>query len=583
MMTISGGELLLDLLEACGVEYIFCSPGTEWTPVWEGLLRRQGQANNALKYINCRHEMLAISMAMGYAEVSGRLPAVLLHASVGALSGALAMRNAYVARVPIIIFSGETCEHCGDDEVRPQGWHWLGLLSDIGGPPALVKEYVKWSNPVRSRDSLVDSVSRGCQIAMTAPRGPVFLSVLTELLAESGEGAKIARPYPVTPPLGPRAKDLEEVAAQLISSREPVIIAEHAGKQPGAVGKLTELAEMLSIPVFESRLPYRSSFPKSSPLYMGSDTAEALRQADTVFVVGGLTPWYPPSAGPRDDARIIMLDEAPLHERLPYWGYRADLSITADIEPTLAALVDIVRADIARRQQTAPLFPERREHWRARHEKMMEQSAGEALAGREDRPIATRWFCHTARKALPADAIILDETLTHTRFVHEYLAVPGGYIKSAYGGLGVGMGEAAGVRLARPDRPVVLMVGDGAFNYNPALAALGLYQEYRLPVFVIILDNGGYGAMKLGYRRFYPEGWAARRKTYLGVDIAPAPDYVKVAGAFGAYGKKLEDPADIEAAIKRGLKQIAQGRAALLDVILEDLPPLMLPLPPAGS
>lgn len=583
MMTVTGGELLLDLLEACGVEYIFCSPGTEWTPVWEGLLKRQGQANTALKYINCRHEMLAISLAMGYAEITGRLPAVLLHASVGALSGALAMRNAYAARVPVMIFSGETCEHCGDGEARPQGGHWLGLLSDIGGPPALVKEYVKWSNPVKSRDSLIDSVSRGAQIAMTAPRGPVFLSIPTELLANSGGGAKIARPYPATPTVAPRQQDLEEVAAQLIRSREPIIIAEHAGKQPGAVEKLTELAELLSIPVFESRLSYRSSFPKSSPLYLGSDTAEAIKQADTVFVVGGLTPWYPPSAGPRDKARIIMLDESPLHTRLPYWGYRADLAITANIEPTLAALVDIVHADIARRKQTAPLFPERLEHWRAKHDKMMEQSESEALAGRDDRPIATRWFCHTTRKALPADAIILDETLTHTRLVQEYLAVPGGYIKSAYGGLGVGMGEAAGVKLARPDRPVVLMVGDGAFNYNPALAALGLYQEYRLPVFVIILNNGGYDTMKLGYRRFYPEGWAARRNTYLGVDIAPTPDYAKVAGAFGAYGEKLEDPADIEAAIKRGLTQTAQGRAALLDVILEALSPIMLPLPPAGG
>ena len=582
-MTVSGGELLLDLLEACGVEYIFCSPGTEWTAVWEGLLKRQGQAKTTLKYINCRHETLAISMAMGYAEVSGRLPAVLLHASVGAINGALAIRTAYAARVPMILFSGETYEHRGDHEVRAQGWHWLGLLSDIGGPPALVKDYVKWSNSVKSRDSLVDSVSRGCQIAMTTPRGPVFLSIPTEMLPKSQEGVKIARPYPAATPVEPRRKDLEEVAGQLIRSRQPIIITEHPGKQPGAARKLTELAEMLSIPVFESRLPYSSGFPKNNPLYMGQDTSEALKQADTVFVVGGLTPWYPPSAGPGDNARIIMLDEDPRHERLPFWGYRADLSISADIEPTLAALADIVRADIAKRKQTAPLFPERLEYWREKHEKMMEQSEREALAGRGNRPIATRWFCHVARKALPANAIILDETLTHTRFVHQYLAEPGCYIKSAYGGLGVGMGEAAGVKLAHPDRPVVLMVGDGAFNYNPVLAGLGLYQEYRLPVFVIILDNGGYGAMKFGYQIMYPEGWAARRNTYLGVDISPAPDYVKVAEAFGAYGEKLQEPGDIEAALKRGLEQIAQGKAALLDVIMENIPPIIPTPRPAGS
>ena len=97
------------------------------------------------------------------------------------LSGLLGARNVVlVSPVP-----------SGDGEVRPQGWHWLGLLSDIGVPPALVKNYVKWANSVKSKDSLVDSVSRGCQIAMTIPRGPVFLSVPTEILPKSWDREKI--------------------------------------------------------------------------------------------------------------------------------------------------------------------------------------------------------------------------------------------------------------------------------------------------------------------------------------------------------------------------------------------------------
>lgn len=581
-MTVSGGELLLDLLESCGVEYIFCSPGTEWTPVWEGLVKRQAQGKTALKYINCRHETLAISMAMGYAEVSGRLPAVILHASVGAINGALAMRTAYAARVPMIIFSGETYEHRGDDDVRAQGWHWLGLLSDIGGPPALIKDIVKWSNPVKSRDSLVDSVTRGCQIAMTAPKGPVFLSVPTDLMVRSSDTENIARPYPSATISEPQRSDLEKVAGELMKCRQPIIITEHTSTQTDSGSKLIELAELLGIPVFESRLPYTSSFPKNNPLYMGNDPSEALKKADTVLVVGGLTPWYPPADGPADSARIIMLDEAPRHERLPHWGYRADVLITGNIDRTLAAMIDIVQAEISSKKQTTPLYPERREQWRVKHEKMMEQWEKEALKGQGKKPISVRWFCHTARKALPAEAIVLDETLTHTRFVHQYVGEHGCYIKSAYGGLGVGMGEAAGVKLAHPDRPVVLMVGDGTFNYNPALAALGVYQEYGLPVFIIILDNAGYGAMKFGYRIMYPEGYASRQDTYLGVDIAPSPDYVKIAEAFGAYGEKLEDPGDIEAAIKRGLAQTARGKAALLDVIMEESMPFTPAPRPAG-
>ncbi len=582
-MTVSGGELLVELLKNCGVEYVFCSPGTEWTPVWEALLKRREQGDPSLKYINCRDETLAVSMAMGYAEVTGRLPAVLLHASVGALHGAIAIRNTYAARVPMIIFSGETYEHCGDEEVRAQGWHWLGLLSDIGGPAALFRGYIKWGNSVKSRDSLVDSVLRGYQIALTAPQGPVYLSIPTEILLKLRTEEPVTRPPRFMTVTEPCTSDLQEVARQLVRSQQPVIIAEHAGKRPGVVQKLTELAELLSAPVFEASLPYTSNFPKDNPLYMGYDTSEALKQADTVLVVGGLTPWYPPSAGPGNNARIIMIDEAPLHERLPYWGYRADLIISADIGKTLGSLVNIIRSDTTGQKQLASTNRERLENWRAKHDAMRAVWEEEALTGREDSPINSKWFLHVARKMLPDNAIILDETLTHTRFVHQYLARPGCYIKSAYGGLGVGMGEAAGVKLAHPDRPVILIVGDGSFNYNPALAALGLYQEYNLPVFIIIMNNGGYMAMKSAHRIRYPQGAAVSRNQFLGTDITPTPDYVKVAEAFGAYGEELKDPRDIEAALNRGLKQTAQGKTALLDVILENSFPAMMTPRPAGS
>lgn len=577
-MSVSGGELLVELLKNCGIEYVFCSPGTEWTPVWEALLKCREDDDASLKYINCRDETLAVSMAMGYAEATGRLPAVLLHASVGALHGAVAIRNAFVARVPMIILSGESYEHRGDGEVRAQGWHWLGLLSDIGGPSALFRGYIKWGNAVKSRDSLADSVFRGCRIALAAPQGPVYLSVPAEILMKSGEEIPATRPSRLLNLTGPDTGELREVARELIRSRYPVIIAEHAGKRPGVVTKLTELAELLSIPVFEASLPYASNFPKDNPLYMGYDTYEALKKADTVLVVGGLTPWYPPSAGPGTDARIIMIDEAPFHERLPYWGYRADLTISADIGRTLEALADIVRSETAGQKQTVRLNLQRRGALKEKHDAMLAGWEEEALDGQGHQPINPKWFLYVAGKTLPDNAIILDETLSHTRSVHQYLARPGCYVKPAYGGLGVGMGEAAGVKLACPDRSVVLLVGDGSFNYNPVLAALGVYQEYRLPVFIIVMNNSGYMVMKFAHRINFPRGTAVSHDCFLGVDITPAPDYVKVAEAFGARGEKLEDPGDIEPALKRGLKQIAGGKTALLDVILEDMAPVSPPI-----
>jgi len=567
-MSISGGEMLLNLLNNCGVEYIFCSPGTEWTPVWEGLVKRHSQGDNSLKYINCRHETLAVSMAMGYAKSTGKLPVVLLHASVGALSGAVAIRNAFIGRVPMLIFAGETTEHTGDAEVRAQGWHWLGLLSDRGGPANLVKDYVKWSNRIISENILFDSVYRGCQIARTSPQGPVFLSVATDLMIRSFTRPEHVRPYPSVVSTVPDENSLTETAKLLIRSKNPIIITEHTGRTPGIVNKLTELAGLLDIPVFESSLPYYANFPKDNPLYMGYNVSEALPEADTVFVVGAVTPWYPPSAISGSHATIIQMNEAPCFENLPYLDYHSDISITTNIEQGLDTLLRAIHTETDSLQLSPSHNSKRRELLHNRHNEMLSQWQEEAEQEKDNTPISARWFLHLTRKILPADSIILDETLTHTRFVHQYTAIPGGYYKSAYGGLGVGMGEAAGVKLANANRPVILVIGDGAFNYNPVLAGLGMCQEYHIPLIILILDNGGYRAMKFGYQRLYPEGWATRKNTYLGTDITPAPDYIKIAEGFGAGGEKLTDPSEIEPALKRALERLEEKKTTLLDIVL---------------
>lgn len=567
-MSESGGEMLLNLLHNCGIEYIFCSPGTEWTPVWEGIIKRQSQGDSSLKYINCRHETLAVSMAMGYAKNTGKLPVVLLHASVGALSGAVAIRNAFIGRVPMLIFAGETLQHTNNAEGRAQGWHWLGLLSDKGGPANLIKDYVKWSNRIVSEQTLDDSIFRGCQIARTSPRGPVFLSVATNIMIRSFDTPRLIRTCPVTTATAPIETDLKEATKQLIQSKDPIIITEHTGRTPGIVSKLTELAELLNIPVFESSLPYYANFPKDNPLYLGYNVIEALPDADTIFAVGTMTPWYPPSAISGSNARIIQMNEAPYFENLPYSGYRGDITITTDIEQGLMVLLKVLRSE-KNSVETTPLNQnEKREVLSKRHDEMISQWQKEAEQGKDNTPISARWFLHQTRKMLPADAIIIDETLTHSRLVHQYTGIPGCYFKSAYGGLGVGMGEATGIKLVNPERPVILITGDGAFNYNPVLAGLGLCQEYRIPIIILILNNGGYGAMKLGYQRLYPEGQAIRQNTYLGTDITPAPDYTRIAEAFGANGERLTAPSGIEPALKRALERLEEGKTTLLDVIL---------------
>jgi len=568
-MTPTGGDILLDLLKINGIEYIFCSPGSEWASLWEGLSIRYGQGERTPRYINCRHESLAVSMAMGYGEITGQLPAVLLHAGVGPLHAAMAIRNAYFAQVPMIILSGEVFDHHADGEFIPPGSHWLSLLSDVGGPISMVNDYVKWRNTVKSKDTLLDSLYRGCQIARTPPRGPVFLSIPTELLEKNLAVPKIAEPPRMAGIARTRSSDLEEAAEQLMESKHPMIITERAGKQPEAISSLVELAELLSIPVFECTFPFYANFPKDHPLYMGNDAIEALQEADMVFIVGATTPWYPPSRFPRKGVKIIVLDENPLHERLPYWGYQNHLSLATNIGQGLASLVGLIRKKARNQEQKTTRFQERFAHWQIKHDQMLEQWKAEAVAEKNNKPISSKWFFQSASKVLPGNAMILDETIRHSSHIRQYLAEPNRYVKAGYGGLGVGLGEAAGVKLALMDQPVILFVGDGSFHYNPVLAGLGFCQEYQVSMFIIVLNNGGYMAMKFEHDLRYPKGWAASHEAYLGVGIAPDPDYIKVAEGFDAYGERLEEPGDIEGALKRALRQIEKGRTALLEVKID--------------
>ncbi|MDP2643547.1 MAG: thiamine pyrophosphate-binding protein [Desulfobacterales bacterium] len=566
-MEMSGGDIILKMFQGQGIENIFCSPGTEWASVWEGLARRYDQGDKSVKYTSCRHENLAVAMALGYTNVTGRLAAVLLHASVGPLQGAIAMRAAYQSRTPMIICAADTSGVNASGQGTDWGGHWLSSLADVGGSVPMFKPYVKWANTITSRETLIDSLYRGCRIARTTPRGPVFLAVSKELTVELFQDPAIPGMSPPAPLPEPGARDLADVAEQLINSKNPIIITEHAGKQPENVHKLVALAELLGIPVFECMSPNFLNFPKTHPLHMGSRPAEALKDADTVLVVGATSPWYPPEAFPRSGTKVIFLDEDPLKEYLPYWGFAVDSMLAGDVGAWLTALVDLIRPRVQAAGQNGRVYKERFEKWRARHDQMVKAGESEAIAARANRPMSAKSFFHTLNSLLPEESVVVEECITHKPFISKYLTRQQAFYKSV-GGLGTGLGITAGTKFACQDKPVFFLVGDGTFHYNPILPGLGLCQEYQLPICIMVLNNGGYLAMKQTHHECFPDGCAARNQSSLGFPITPVPDYIKIAEAYDAYGEKIETHDGIEPALGRALEQMAAGRSVILDVVL---------------
>ncbi|MBI2988342.1 MAG: hypothetical protein HYY45_16365 [Deltaproteobacteria bacterium] len=561
---LTGAETLIRVLGGMGVERIFASPGSEWTPVWEALA--EPKSESIPLYMTSRHEEIAVGMASGYAKATGKLPAVMIHTTVGSLHATMALRGALHEQIPMVVLSGESVGF-GEEEGPDVGGQWLGHLADIGGPARLVERCVKWSFGVNAKAILPATIQRACRLAMAAPKGPAFISVPMEYLfdrmTKNPPSDAGSAPAPTADPAG-----IEELADLLAEARNPIIVSEEAGRSPSIVERIVELAELLGAPVVETRSTGYLNFPRNHPLHGGHEPREYLQEADVVFFLGALAPWHPASRGPLPGTKVAVLDENPLRAELPYWGFQADLCLTGEIESSLEQLLHNLKRRFSKGGGESS---QRAEKWRKRFEERKRKWKEEALRLKEKIPIDTRWVTYELNQILPQDAMIVDETITHRLAVHCYLDAvgPGSFFSGSIGGLGTGLATALGVKAAFPKRPVICLIGDGSFNYNPALAALGVCQEHQLPILIVLFNNLGYLSQKSGVPRYFPDGWAVRTKNFVGTSIAPSPDYGTIAPAFDGYGEKVEKPGEVRGALQRGLKAIAGGQVALLDIRLE--------------
>src|SRR5438270_4942790 len=308
---VSGAQALLRALRAMGVERIFASPGSDWAPLWEALAA-PWKSGEVPEYISSRHEETALGMASGYAKATGKLPALVLHTTVGALHAAMGLRAALHERVPMVVLAGESVSF-GEPPAPPAGRQWLRVLTDVGGPAARVDRSVKWSFGLNTSLILPHTIQRACQLAMSAPKGPVFVSAPTEMLMETMS----AEPPPVAAlPALPVASDeaIAEVAAALTAAKRPVIVTEELGRNLGAVDDPVRLAEALGAPVLDGWHADYVNFPKDHALYAGTAVEplhELLKEADFVLLAEALAGWHPPSA--LRGAKVAALGEAPLH------------------------------------------------------------------------------------------------------------------------------------------------------------------------------------------------------------------------------------------------------------------------------
>jgi acetolactate synthase-1/2/3 large subunit len=558
---LDGGEAVLQALRNLGVEHIIASPGSEWPSVWEALARQKTNEIDGPRYIDCWHETLAVTMAMGYTRVTGRLQAVLLHAGVGLLQGSLGIHGAYLGEIPMLVCSGESITY-GEDPNFDPGAQWYRNLSVVGGPNRLVEPFVKWSSHVTSPQTLYETVKRAGELAQRVPKGPTYLDIPIEVMLPEWTPPAKQGMVPDAPKMYPESSAVKNVADLLSGSASPVIVTESSGRDVAAFQNLVRLAELLAIPVVEAGGPTFANFPKDHPLYMGTDLSPFLAASDLFLLVGSRTPWYPPTAGPTNGT-VVVIDENPIKEQLVYQALQADLYLEGDVASTLGMLVETLEG-----AAVAPATEERRSHWQAEHNKQEESARSAVQAAESERPIDPVWLCAALSEVMPEDVVYVEETITHRGAIFRHINwnQPQSYFHPN-GGLGQGLGMALGVKLAKPQQTVVALMGDGCFLYNPITQSFGVSIAENLPILIVIFNNGKYAAMQSSHLQFYPDGVAARTGIHHGVDIT-GPNYAELVQPFGGHGERVEDPQQLKPALERALAAVKQGQLALVDVVL---------------
>jgi len=559
---LDGGDAILEAIRNLGCDYIMSSPGSEWGALWEALARQKVDGKDGPTYIHCWHETLAVDLAIGYTAATGRAQAVVLHTGVGLLQGANGIHGAQMTETPMLILSGEALTY-GERASFDPGRQWYTTLSVVGGPQRFAEPIVKWASQAGSPETLYQQVMRAGELAQRLPKGPTYLNVPIETMIAEWKPPAQLRKSPPTPKARPVDADIEKIAALLLASKNPVILAGALGRDQDSFAALVELAETLAIPVVENMVADFGNFPKDHPLHQGFDLAPFRADADLVLAIRCRAPWYPPSNRP-PRATVVAVDETPFKEHMVYQNLGADVTLEGDAVESVRLLTKAIRGA----RIDAAKVAERRTRLEAAHAKLIDGYRSAEAAARSKRPIDPVWLCAALAETLPGNAIFVEETTTHRGVVQKHLRwnEPGRYYKVP-SGLGQGLGVALGVKLANPKRPVVCLIGDGAFLYNPVPQSIGLSMEAKLPILIVVFNNVGYQAMKNNQLEYYPDGTGKQHDIYPGMPIK-GPDYGELAKPFGGWGRKVEDPAELPGAIREGLAAVESGKVAILNVVL---------------
>jgi acetolactate synthase-1/2/3 large subunit len=569
---VTASAAMLEALQEAGVSYIFANFGSDHPALIEAIAEARSLGRSIPAIITCPHEMVAMTCAHGYAQLTGRAQAVVVHVDCGTQSLGGAVHNAAKARVPVFVFAGLS-PSTQEGEATGSRNEFIQWIQDVHDQRGIVRQYMKYDNELRNARNVKQIVHRSLQLAHSDPKGPVYLVGSREVM--EAETQSVAIDVGEWPPIAPTPL-AEAAVASLIDAVQkaarPLIVTSYVGRNPAAVTELVRFCTRLGVAVLES-VPSYVNYPCNDPLYQGNQwnhpfQNRALADADFILVVDSDVPWIPTVSKPSDGTAIAIIDVDPLKQSTPLWSIKARQCYRADAATAFAQL----NAHLDRVEIDEEAAEGRCHHYAERHrERKAELDRREAPS---DDVITPEYLTACVRRQVGFEAIVLNEGITNYPAICDHMARerPGTMFASGGGSLGWTGGAAIGMKLAAPGKTFVALTGDGSYMFSAPSAVHWMARRYRTPFLQIIYNNRGWNAPKFSALAIHPDGFASRAGD-LDLSFDPPPDYSGVAAAAGgAYARVVKRPQEVEAAVAEGLRMVLEEeRCAVLDVWLSHL------------
>ncbi|PYH97147.1 thiamine diphosphate-binding protein [Aspergillus ellipticus CBS 707.79] len=534
------------------------------------------------RVITCPTEMVALSMADGYARRTNKPQCVIVHVDVGTQALGQAIHNASCGRAPVLIFAGLS-PFTIEGEMRGSRTEFIHWLQDVPDQKQIVSQYCRYAAEIKTGKNVKQMVNRALQFATSDPKGPVYLMGAREVMEEEIAPYSLDQSlWQAVEPSALSQSAVRDIATLLVGAKEPLCVAGYSGRNHNAVRALVELADLVKgLRVLDTGA-CDMCFPADHRGWLGSryGVHESITTADVILIFDCDVPWVPTRCKPQDSARIVHIDVDPLKQQMPVFYINAESRYRADSMIACQQIVEYIKSTESLLEQTSsPAVDARWEKLGASHETLLKTIFSSAEPN-PDNSFGVAYLCKLLRELVPKDSIFVIEAITNTSVVFDQIqaTLPGQIVHCGAGGLGWSTGAALGVKLATDSadghghgKMVVQIVGDGSFLFSIPSSAYWISQRYNIPIMTIVLNNGGWNAPRASLLLVHPDGIGSKATTKeLNISFAPPPDYSGIARAASGnkiFGAQVSEADKLRDVLTEAVGTVLGGTSAVVDAV----------------